>query len=207
YDDYVLSENKKEFLIFEKWDVTDTEAVHIWRDVVTHSEKKRIEYLTSGGKNYFINNKFIIVDAFLKVFDSKINDEILRLFFDEEFSISDDYAFTSYFEENIKDIDASKSIVLNSVIFGNDGFFYLLPRQIKKSKSEYYYILKLDNDFKLVGKRKVKALNNSDYRCVSGIFVDKDGYIYVTSDKDKTIVKFKPIENGENSFVNLSKVK
>lgn len=105
-----------------------------------------------------------------------------------------------------------KNKKLTSFIFGDDGNFYLLLNNINDYKESYkYYILKIDKDLNLIGKRLVELSERfSEYgkmgvkngvRCVSGIYIDKYGYIFVISDKEQSITKFKPIQKGEESTI------
>ena len=101
-------------------------------------------------------------------------------------------------------LESDKNFLANNPFY-NDGYFYILPNNNENSKSWSYYIVKLDLDLNVIGKRRIDLKEKYDDRFTSSIVVDKEGFIYVASDKEMTITKFKPIKDGEDSHIDLSK--
>ena len=145
--------------------------------------------------HFFFNNRFYYEQSvFFEIYDSEAN-EISTKYIDEDYMISDDYSTSRKF----------KNDYLNFFIIGDNNFFYIMPNQRINQLSKSYYIIKLDSDLKLIGKRRIDLNQKYDEnRCTSSIYVDNEGYIYVASDKEMTITKFKPIKDGEDSHIDLS---
>lgn len=189
--DYLVSEDKKRYMMFnglyESVNPLDQETVKTpdkWLDVKTQETKEVINPSISEGyhKTYYNKNKYFApnIDFYLK----KVLGKDAKNYFAEEKFPREDWDDTQEY---------------SFFTFGEDGYYYLLYIEgiDDKNNSKYYYIVKLTDNFEVIGKRLIKTPNFIGRTPVANIAVDKDGYIYIVSDIEKSLTKFKPIKEKE----------
>jgi|GEM_PF-6449642 len=200
-NDFLISKRNNNYCVFNTWLAPDDDKpqTHNWINIKNNDIDTQIKYFSSGdGIIYYIDNKYYDMNLInMKIINNK-GDIEKEIFWKEHYNIEN--KFTNSLNFNKKK--------LNNFIYGDDNYFYLLLVNIKKKEkwefeSWQYYILKIDNNLELIGKRLINNKLKFEGRCVSGIYVDKKGYIYISSDMDKTITKYNPINKGEDSIINL----
>ena len=199
--DYLVSEDKKRYMMFnglyESVNPLDQETVKTpdkWLDVKTQETKEIINPSISEGyhKIYYNKNKYFSVDwKYLWIkgigtinFKEKVLGKDAKIYFGEEKFPREDWDDTQEY---------------SFFTFGEDGYYYSLYIEgiDDKNNSKSYYIVKLTDNFEVIGKRLIKTPDFIGRSPVANIAVDKDGYIYIISDIEKSLTKFKPIKEKE----------
>ncbi|HOV14556.1 MAG TPA: hypothetical protein PK771_09755 [Spirochaetota bacterium] len=194
YTNFLVSSRIDSYIIFSFSDGYILRPIpNIWYSI-TGQKLKELDNPDMTGKIYYIDGVYYY--DFCSFDKDGKNLQKINLY--KQFKISRNYG--SIGGDRIKDLPITDT-PLNYFIYGDDKFFYVLLRNYKEPK---YLILKLDKNYELIGKRTIQIQGNFKERLMSGILVDENGYIYVSSDKEKTITKYVPIEKGEDRFINLN---
>lgn len=182
--DYLISPDKKEYFLFIAigGGFTTKDFPNFWRNAKTNEMTREVKYFNAGDV-YFFSNKYLKLDESYYIFND-LGEEIKKIKWKETYLKNEKYI--SY-----------------GTIYGEDKSFYQLIIDMNKGISSEFYILKLDNELNLIGKRLVQTKGKYDGSCVLDFYVDKDGYIYTSSDEGKILTKFSPIKKGEDSSMKL----
>ncbi|MCG8570018.1 MAG: hypothetical protein MJB14_07735 [Spirochaetes bacterium] len=200
--DFLISSDKKRYCGF--WtpiNLNGENLPHKWIDIESGKIVSEFKFFSIGNNRvYFVNNKYYDFDS---PFFSRYNSEGKEI--KPYLSLKKHILINETKKNNFYKINRDDEYILNNSNYSDDGYFYILPNNYLDKKSWSYYLVKLDLELNVIGKRRVDLTKKYGDRCTSSIYVDKDGYIYVASDKEMTITKFKPIKDGEDSHIDLSK--
>lgn len=203
--DFLISEDRTRYCGFNYGGYSLGEEPHYWYDIKTGEIVEcNSPFSVGNARVYLIKNHYYMDDgSYISVYNKVIVEDKIKHYDSIEF-YSKNYVKDLFIQDDYVTNREYKNNLLNGFIYGEDKYLYILPNYRLNKMSWKYYIVKLNLDLNVIGKRNIILKEKiNDNRCVSSMFVDKNGWIYVASDKAMTITKFKPIEDGEDSVIEM----